>query len=96
MLQRKTGCQQGCISNQSTLAASRLHPKVENGTCDQQEQRDTLTSMVQKKFLELLALAKQQTDGIKDTKVLQAVMLELAVTQSSEDAKRVLHEANKP
>ncbi len=65
-------------------------------TCGQQEQHDTLLNMVQKKFPELFALAKQQTDGIKDTKVLQVIMPGLAVTQSSEVAKRVLHEANKP
>lgn len=55
-----------------------------------QEQREMLLNIVQLRYPELLELAKQQAESIKDAETLPSVNLKLIAAQSSEDAKRTL------
>lgn len=56
----------------------------------------TLVSFIQKRFPDLLPLAKQQTVAIKDPEVLQHVLDELFAAQSTEEANKVLSMKIKP
>ncbi len=58
-------------------------------------QRETLMSLVELHFAELIALAKQRAENIEDPKVLQALILKLMGTQKLDEAKKILFEADK-
>ncbi len=55
-----------------------------------QGQREMLLGFVQMRFPELLALAKQQTEGITDPDFLPSVSHKLLATQTLEEARRIL------
>jgi predicted transposase YdaD len=60
-----------------------------------QEQREMLIRLVQLRFPELLALAKQQADGITNPEVLPPINFKLLETQTIEEAKQLLLSVNK-
>ena len=60
-----------------------------------QEQREMLLGIVQLRFPELLALAKQQVENIKDAEVLPSVSLKLVAAQSVEEARQILRSIDK-
>ena len=55
-----------------------------------QGQREMLLGFVQMRFPELLALAKQQAEGITDPDLLPSVSHKLLATQTLEEARRIL------
>ena len=55
-----------------------------------QGQREMLLGFVQMRFPELLALAKQQTEGITDPDVLPSVSHKLLAVQTIEEARQLL------
>src|SRR6266568_7019824 len=59
-----------------------------------QEQREMLRDFLQLRFPETLALAKQQTNNIKDPEVLRTVLTKLFAAQTAEEAKQILLEVN--
>jgi predicted transposase YdaD len=59
-----------------------------------QEQREMLIRLVQMRFPELLALAKQRADGITNPEVLPPVNFKLLETQTIEEAKQLLLSVN--
>lgn len=60
-----------------------------------QEQREMLIRLVQMRFPELLALAKQQADGIANPEVLPPVNFKLIEIQTIEEARQLLLNINK-
>lgn len=60
-----------------------------------QRQSQMLMSFVQTHFPEITALAKQQTEKIKDPEVLQSVILKLIATQRLDEARQILLDINK-
>ncbi len=60
-----------------------------------QGQHEMLASFIQAHFPEILALAKQQTDDIKDPDVLQNVILKLLTVGTVEEAKSILYSIDK-
>ncbi len=60
-----------------------------------QEQREMLMRLVQLRFPELLALAKQQVDAITNPEVLPPVNFKLLETQTIEEARQLLLNINK-
>jgi len=50
---------------------------------------------VQKRFLETIALAKQQVESITDLEVLRKVLLKLFDAQTVEEARRILLDVHK-
>jgi predicted transposase YdaD len=60
-----------------------------------QEQREMLIRLVQMRFPELLALAKQQGDGITNPEVLPPVNFKLIEIQTIEEARQLLLNINK-
>lgn len=60
-----------------------------------QEQREMLIRLVQMRFPELLALAKQQADGITNPEVLPPVNFKLIEIQTIEEARQLLLNINK-
>ena len=55
-----------------------------------QGQREMLLAFVQMRFPELLALAKQQTEGITDPDLLPSVSHKLLAAQTLEESRRIL------
>jgi predicted transposase YdaD len=55
-----------------------------------QGQREMLLMLVQLRFPELEALAKQQTDGITDPELLPTVNFKLLAAQTIEEARQIL------
>lgn len=55
-----------------------------------QRQSQMLMSFVQTHFPEITALAKQQTEKIKDPEVLQSVILKLIAAQRLDEARQIL------
>ena len=60
-----------------------------------QDQRAMLVRIVQLHFSELLALAKQQADAIKDPEILTAMNFKLLSAHTVEEARRILLDAHK-
>jgi predicted transposase YdaD len=60
-----------------------------------QDQRTMLIGLIQFRFPELLALAKQQTDGITDPEVLPPVNSKLIAVQTIEEARQILLSVDK-
>jgi len=60
-----------------------------------QDQQAMLVRIVQLHFSELLALAKQKADGIKDPEVLTAMNFKLLSAQTVEEARRILLDVHK-
>jgi predicted transposase YdaD len=60
-----------------------------------QEQREMLMRLVQLRFPELFALAKQQADGITNPEILPPVNFKLLDVQTLEEARRILLSINK-
>jgi hypothetical protein len=60
-----------------------------------QGQHEMLASFIQAHFPEITALAKQQTDDIKDPDVLQNVILKLLTVGTVEEAKSILYSIDK-
>ncbi len=60
-----------------------------------QEQREMLMRLVQLRFPELFALAKQQADGITNPEILTPVNFKLLDVQTLEEARRILLSINK-
>ena len=60
-----------------------------------QGQREMLMSFVQIRFPELLALAKQQTENIKDPDLLPSVNRKLLAVQTIEEARQILLSVDK-
>ncbi len=60
-----------------------------------QGQHEMLASFIQAHFPEIIALAKQQTDDIKDPDVLQNVILKLLTVGTVEEAKSILYSIDK-
>ena len=60
-----------------------------------QEQREMLMRLVQLRFPELFALAKQQADGITNPEILPPVNFKLLDVQTPEEARRILLSINK-
>jgi len=57
-----------------------------------QRDRQLLMNFVERHFPEMITLAKQQTEGIKDPDALQSVMLKLLNAQTIEEARKALLE----
>jgi hypothetical protein len=55
-----------------------------------QGQREMLLGFVQMRFPELLALAKQRTEGITDPDLLPSMSHKLFAAQTLEEARRIL------
>jgi len=53
-------------------------------------QRQTLVSYVEMRFPQIVALAKQQADAIKDPEVLQDLILKMFSAQTAEEAEQCL------
>ncbi len=60
-----------------------------------QEQRKMLLMLVQLRFPELEALAKQQSDGIISPEILPPVNFKLLAAQTIEEARQILLSINK-
>ncbi len=60
-----------------------------------QEQREMLRDFLQLRFPETIALAKQQTNSIKDPEVLRTVLTKLFAAQTVEEVKQILLDVNK-
>jgi predicted transposase YdaD len=60
-----------------------------------ESERQILMSIVQMHFAELASLARQQGNAIKDTEVLQNVIIKLLAVQTVNEAQRILLDANK-
>jgi hypothetical protein len=60
-----------------------------------QGQREMLLGFVQMRFPELLALAKQRTEGITDPDVLPSVSHKLLAAQTVEEARQILLDVDK-
>jgi predicted transposase YdaD len=73
-----------------------LEQGIEKGREEEcQRQSQMLMSFVQTHFPEITALAKQQTEKIKDPEVLQSVILKLIAAQRLEEARQILLDINK-
>src|SRR2546423_14591508 len=59
-----------------------------------QEQREMLRDFLQLRFPETIALAKQQTNSIKDPEVLRTVLTKLFAAQTVEEVKQILLEVS--
>ncbi len=81
------------ILNESLIYQEIVEKGREEGRI--QEQREMLIRLVQLRFPELLALAKQQADGITNPEVLPPVNFKLLETQTIEEAKQLLLSVNK-
>ncbi len=60
-----------------------------------QEQREMLLKLIQLRFPELEALAKQQSDGITTPEILPSVNFKLLAAQTVEEARQILLSINK-
>ena len=60
-----------------------------------QDQQAMLERIIQLHFSELLALAKQQADAIKDPDILTSLNFKLLSAQTVEEARRILLDAHK-
>ena len=60
-----------------------------------QEQREMLLKLIQLRFPELEALAKQQSDGITSPEILPPVNFKLLAAQTIEEARQILLSINK-
>ena len=79
---------------QDILRESSIYQEiVEEGRI--QEQREMLMRLVQLRFPELLALAKQQADGITNPEALPPVNFKLLDVQTIEEARQLLLNINK-
>jgi predicted transposase YdaD len=60
-----------------------------------QERRQALRDFLQMRFPELLALAAQQTNSIKNAEVLRTLSTKLFAAQTAEEARQILLDVNK-
>ena len=80
------------ILRESSIYQEIVEQGLEKGI---QGQRQMLLDFVQMRFPELLALAKQQTDGITDPGVLPSLNHKLLDCQTVEEARQLILNINK-
>lgn len=74
------------------LAEGRAEGKAEERQEWLQTQRNGLISVIQARFPDLVADATERANRAEDPRVLQDVMLKIALAQNSEEAKKHLQE----
>jgi predicted transposase YdaD len=81
------------ILEESWVYQEIIEQGLEKGTI--QERRQTLMDFLQTRFPEVLALATQQTNSIKNAETLRTLSTKLFAAQTAEEAKQILLDVNK-